>query len=68
MIPITAGPPLTRKDISCLLGHRISPRQIGRNEERWGLARARMRLNTRMVLYRRQAALAVLQNLGAEVQ
>lgn len=54
-------PLLTRKDIALMLG--VTPRQVKRNEVRWGLRNARSQLNTRPLLYLSAKVLVILKNL-----
>jgi hypothetical protein len=43
----------------------VSPRQVQRNEKRWGLDRARSALLTRPLLYRASVVTLILINHGA---
>lgn len=56
-------PLLTRKDIALLIG--VTPRQVKRNEAKWGLDKARSQLGTRPLLYRTSLVVMILNNLRA---
>lgn len=56
-------PLLTRKDIALLLVD-VTAHQVGRNEKRWGLDKARCDLNCRCVRYRAAMALRILTANG----
>jgi len=50
---------IDRKYIAVLIN--TSPRQVGRNEKRWGLDAARVDLTCRTVRYRAKLALRILK-------
>ena len=62
---MTTKPLLTRKDIAQMLGPEFTANQVRRNERKWGLDRARVKLKTRMVFYRYSIAVQVLTVSGA---
>ncbi len=58
---------ITRKDIALIIAPSITADQIRRNERKWGLDKARVRFNSRVVLYRTDRALSILVGLGFDV-
>ncbi|MBP8258952.1 MAG: hypothetical protein KA118_04750 [Verrucomicrobia bacterium] len=58
---------LSRKDIAALIDPRMTTDVIRRNEHRLGLDQARIRLNRRVILYRRTEALNALRAKGFDV-
>jgi hypothetical protein len=61
---MTPTPMMDRKEIAQVMGDKVTVRQVRRNERKWGLDRARVKIKTRMVLYRRSAVLVILKDLG----
>jgi len=58
---------LSRKDIAALIDPRMTTDVVRRNERRLGLDKARIRLNRRVILYRRTQALNALRAKGFDV-
>lgn len=56
---------LTRKQIARALGETVE--LVVNNEKRWGLDRARVHFNRRVVRYRRRQALAILNAIGITI-
>lgn len=65
MNPTISKPLLSRKDIAAMLGPEFTVLQVRRNEKKWGLDRARVKLKTRMVFYRYSIAVQILTANGA---
>ena len=55
---------ITRKDIAQLLGKHVSVWMVAKNEKRWGLDRARVKLQTRSVLYHHAKVISILRAVG----
>lgn len=55
---------ISRKQIAALLGDEVTPDQVRRNEERWGIRKARRDLNCRCVRYRTRLVLMIFRTKG----
>lgn len=58
----TQHPPITRKQLSLLLG--VTVRQIARNEKKWGLDKLRVPFCTREIHYRHGPVMLWLSGWG----
>lgn len=58
------SPYIDRKEICVLLDYQVSERSICAHETEWGLDRVRVSFKTRPVLYHREKALRILQEIG----
>lgn len=50
---------LTRKEVACLIG--VSVYSVRRNEDAWGLTRAKVRANSRVIWYVASVAIVELR-------
>lgn len=50
---------LTRKEVAAMVG--VSTDSVRRNEEAWGLTKAKVQANSRLIWYREQEAVEELQ-------